>query len=1087
MTKKKSAPAQAGTEGKEGSAAVPQKAAQAARPAGAERRRGKSSSEEKHSSSANSAEAAKPAEAPKPAEPSKPLETPAAAEAEKPADAQKPAEAPAAADAAKPAAAPAPSGVSAAAASPAKSAEEPHPAPDASGAPAEAPKPSAAPEAKAPANGGARPGVVSVKSRLRALGITGSREQKQESAPSASVRERVRALIRLVSRGVYGRSDTVKALVLGVLAGENVFLFGPPGTGKSMLSRRMTGMFTGARFFEHLMHRFCTPEELFGPVSLKELKEDRYVRKTDGYLADAEIAFLDEIWKSSPAVLNTLLTLVNEHSFTNGTKVIKAPLLSLISASNELPRPEDGLTALYDRFIVRLVVSPIEEHDVFLSFLKGSSRESPLDLVRGDDVPLSPEEYRSWLAREKEVRVSDSCAEAVWNIRSAITKSRRPLPEEEAAAGMESASPFDGSEDAEADPEQYLYSYVSDRRWLRAVSLVKAAAFLNGAEETEPKDLLVLSNVLWSIPGERDLVKKLVLSEALRAVGESGSGGITEELKKKAAELNNAGSFLRKAADGIERFGMRCRFLPDGRCAVMLDPAAFSSAERLFGPAEEIRAPDGSFYAEGVEQNVASDEFHIKSGAFVTILARAHIVEGGECPGEPQGALSLSKYEYVIQGPDPFVRLADYGDLPLSVAMSVYRGNGYQLPIHARLNTYIRMPGAEAKEGKSWVNADTVRCAIDFQGVFSKELLNAAHSCSLLLRVFTSPVIKPAELSPESRDPITADLLDTWGGFLKKAGVPPVIRLLQGTGFGHTSALALGELPEMPVGQICDVEVIERFLPDTGKFVLFEKSTYMKYFAEELKRMSLQEGSAVSLDCYDSPAGKQLFIGDLPCFISDGSLPEDAMPSGKKGENGGSPLGKAGSLLHSILSVGLGAGGDQIHAIIEQIIPERGIILVSVNCAPKCWGRTVISLTESGFPDKVIDRNLNVGATVTGSDVLSFIDAGGRKIGTSALSGLGARLSQFTSAAARYRGMAAEGAGFFAEIESMARKAEKSEQDLKDDIFLSDDDRAALLRAYEEKSSELISVCRSIQKLTATVDAMVLAPNPENADGGSNN
>ena len=83
--------------------------------------------------------------------------------------------------------------------------------------------------------------------------------------------------------------------------------------------------------------------------------------------------------------------------------------------------------------------------------------------------------------------------------------------------------------------------------------------------------------------------------------------------------------------------------------------------------------------------------------------------------------------------------------------------------------------------------------------------------------------------------------------------------------------------------------------------------------------------------------------------------------------------------------------------------------------------------------------------------------------------------------------MAAEGAGFFAEIESMARKAEKSEQDLKDDLFLSDDDRAALLRAYEEKSSELISVCRSIQKLTATVDAMVLAPNPENADGGSNN
>ena len=969
------------------------------------------------------------------------------------------------------------------------------PAPAAGPAPAASPVPvqaaPAAPASPAPAApsagekspAGARPGVVSVKSRLRALGLTGNRTQKQESPAAVSVPERVRAILRLVSRGVYGREDTVKALVLGVLAGENIFLFGPPGTGKSMLSRRIAGIFTGARFFEHLMHRFCTPEELFGPVSLKELKEDRYVRKTDGYLADAEIAFLDEIWKSSPAVLNTLLTLVNEHSFTNGTKVVKAPLLTLISASNELPRPEDGLTALYDRFIIRLVVEPIGDRDVFLSFLRGSSQR-PSDLIRDEDVPLSPEEYRSWLSREQEVVISDSCAEAMWRIRSAIATSRRPLPEEEAAAGMESASPFDESGGEYADPQQYLYSYISDRRWLRAASLVKAAAFLNGASETQPKDLLALRHVLWSIPGERELVDKLVLSEALKAVGESGGSGLTDELRHKADELNGAGSLLRKSAEGIERFGMRCRFLPDGRCAVMLDPASFSSAERLFGPAEETRAPDGSFYAEGVEQNVSSDEFHMKSGSYVTILARAHIVEGDECPGEPHGSVSLSKYEYVIQGPDPFVRLADYGALPLSVAMSVFRGNGYQLPIIARLNTYIPMPGAEAKEGRSWVNADSVRCVIDFEGVFSKELLSAAHSCSLMLRVSTSPVIKPAELSPESRDPITSDLFDTWGGFLRKEGIPPVIRLLQGTGFGHTSALALGELPEMPVGQVCDVEVIERFLPDTGKFVLFERSTYLRYFAEEVKRKSLQEGSAVTLECHDSPAGKQLFIGELPCFISDGSLPEDAMPSPKK-KDGGSVLGKAGSLLHRILSEGLSAGGDEVHAIIDQIIPERGLILCSVNCAPKGWGRTVISLTESGMPDKVIDRSLNVGATVTGSDVLSFIDAGGHKIGCSALSGLAARLSQFTAAAARYHSLVSSSAGFFAEIEAMARKAEKAEQDLKDDLFITDADRTALLAAYEEKSSELISVCRGIQKLTASVGAMVIGQ--EMVNGGSDN
>ena len=74
-------------------------------------------------------------------------------------------------------------------------------------------------------------------------------------------------------------------------------------------------------------------------------------------------------------------------------------------------------------------MEPIGDRDVFLSFLRGSSQR-PSDLIRDEDVPLSPEEYRSWLSREQEVVISDSCAEAMWRIRSAIATSRRPLPEE---------------------------------------------------------------------------------------------------------------------------------------------------------------------------------------------------------------------------------------------------------------------------------------------------------------------------------------------------------------------------------------------------------------------------------------------------------------------------------------------------------------------------------------------------------------------------------------------------------------------------------------------------------------------------------
>ena len=168
------------------------------------------------------------------------------------------------------------------------------------------------------------------------------------------LRSKIDSLIKSVNDGLFDKEDIVKISVLAVLAGQNIFLYGPPGTAKSMVSRKIAKMFKESNYFEHLLHRFCTPEELFGPISLIDLKNDIYNRKLEGYLADADFAFLDEIWKSSPAVLNTLLTLINEHKYHNGNTIIDTPMKSLISASNEIPLADDGLSALYDRFLVRL-------------------------------------------------------------------------------------------------------------------------------------------------------------------------------------------------------------------------------------------------------------------------------------------------------------------------------------------------------------------------------------------------------------------------------------------------------------------------------------------------------------------------------------------------------------------------------------------------------------------------------------------------------------------------------------------------------------------------------------------------------------
>ncbi len=167
---------------------------------------------------------------------------------------------------------------------------------------------------------------------------------------------------------------------LGALSNQNTFLYGPPGTAKSLISRRIACAFESPTYFEYLMNRFSTPEELFGPVSIKALKEDRYTRKTEKYLPKAEFAFLDEIWKSSPAILNTLLTMINEKTFKNGDEVEHTPLKALIAASNETPQENQGLDALYDRFIIRLMVGPITRKDNFEALINGTPTSADINL-----------------------------------------------------------------------------------------------------------------------------------------------------------------------------------------------------------------------------------------------------------------------------------------------------------------------------------------------------------------------------------------------------------------------------------------------------------------------------------------------------------------------------------------------------------------------------------------------------------------------------------------------------------------------------------------------------------------------------------
>src|SRR5271155_5296882 len=154
-----------------------------------------------------------------------------------------------------------------------------------------------------------------------------------------------------------GRDEVVDLIALAVTAGEHLFLHGPPGTAKSALIRQFAVAVRG-NYFEYLLTRFSEPNEVFGPIDLVRLREGTVATVTTGMLPEAEFIFLDELFNANSAILNNLLTVLNERVYRRGAEVHRLPLLSLFSASNHLAEDE-ALGALFDRFLLRCRVEPL--------------------------------------------------------------------------------------------------------------------------------------------------------------------------------------------------------------------------------------------------------------------------------------------------------------------------------------------------------------------------------------------------------------------------------------------------------------------------------------------------------------------------------------------------------------------------------------------------------------------------------------------------------------------------------------------------------------------------------------------------------
>src|SRR5256885_7172574 len=158
--------------------------------------------------------------------------------------------------------------------------------------------------------------------------------QTQQPAGAAPLPIRLGQIARALEDRFLGKDEVIRLLLIATVAGEHAVLIGPPGTAKSALIRTFAKLLQ-ARYFEYLLTRFTEPNEIFGPVDIAAFREGRYVRRTEGMLPDSEIVFLDEVFKSNSAILNALLTLLNERRYTSGGQVLRCPMLSCFGASDE--------------------------------------------------------------------------------------------------------------------------------------------------------------------------------------------------------------------------------------------------------------------------------------------------------------------------------------------------------------------------------------------------------------------------------------------------------------------------------------------------------------------------------------------------------------------------------------------------------------------------------------------------------------------------------------------------------------------------------------------------------------------------------
>ncbi|WP_050030563.1 AAA family ATPase [Verrucomicrobium sp. BvORR034] len=271
------------------------------------------------------------------------------------------------------------------------------------------------------------------------------------------------------------KDEVVDLLGVCLAAGENLFILGPPGTAKSALVHALGQRLRGDTF-SYLLTRFTEPNELFGPFDIRRLREGDLVTNTEGMLSEASLVFMDELLNANSAILNSLLTVLNERVLHRGRERLKVQALMFVGASNHLPE-EDALRALFDRFLLRVRCDAAPE-DRLMEVLDAGWR---LESTPPEMSSLGPEHIR--LIQQATSRVS----------LKPVLKDYVDLVHRIRHAGIA----------------------FSDRRAVKVQRLVAASALLCGRMEARHSDLWVL-RYLWDRDEQMEVLRSLVQESTSR-------------------------------------------------------------------------------------------------------------------------------------------------------------------------------------------------------------------------------------------------------------------------------------------------------------------------------------------------------------------------------------------------------------------------------------------------------------------------------------------------------------------------------------------------------------------------------------------